>query len=208
MNGKVVRSPNLWVDPRADKILVDGETLRRKEFEYLAMNKPAGFVTTRADERGRRTVYELLRGDSRWLFPIGRLDKDTSGLLLFTNDTRFGEAVTNPLSKLPKTYRVIVDRTLELKDKIRMESPFRLNERTELKPAKVSVAPNDPARFEITIIEGKNRQIRKVCDRFGYRIISLCRVSIGPISLGELKEGNVRALTEKERGSIVPLVMG
>lgn len=206
VNEKVARSPDLWVDPGKDGIVIDGKALQRKKFEYLVMNKPIGVVTTRMDELGRKTVYALLPADSWWLFPVGRLDKETSGLLLFTNDTRFGDKITNPVTKLPKTYRVSVDRGLQLEDKRKMESRFLLDERTELKPARVSVSSIDPRQFEITIIEGKNRQIRRLCERLGYRVLSLCRISIGAIRLGELGEGRTRVLSERERASILSSV--
>lgn len=203
VNAKIVRLPSLWIDPAEDRISLDGKVLQRKKFKYLVMNKPAGVVTTRADELGRRTVYDLLPGDSQRLFPIGRLDRDTSGLLLFTNDTRFGETVTNPVTKISKTYRVVVDRNLDFEDKKKMESPFRLNEKTMLHPAKVSASPSNPRQFEITIVEGKNRQIRRMCERLGYQILSLCRISIGAVKLGKLKEGSMRSLTKEERDSVI-----
>ncbi len=203
VNAKVARSPDMWVDPAKDGIVVDGKSLQPRRFEYLVMNKPVGVVTTRTDELGRKTVYAFLPAGSRWLFPVGRLDKDTSGLLLFTNDTRFGDKITNPLTKLPKTYRVRVDRALQPEDKRKMESPFLLDERTELDPASVTVSPIDPRLFEITITEGKNRQIRRVCERLGYRVQSLSRISIGSIRLGELMEGQTRVLPDRERASIL-----
>lgn len=202
VSGKIVRSPSLWIDPKQDKVTVDGKALRRQPLVYLVMNKPAGIVTTRSDELGRKTVYDLLPGDTRWLFPVGRLDKDTSGLLLFTNDTRFGEAVTNPLTRLPKTYAVEVDKPLRPDDHKLMESTFVLNDGTVLKPAKVIVEKN-LRTFRMTIVEGKNRQIRRVCEELGYEVRSLRRVSIGSIRLGGLGEGKLRPLTEAERSSIM-----
>ncbi|MBM2841111.1 MAG: ribosomal large subunit pseudouridine synthase [Bacteroidetes bacterium] len=201
VRGKTIRSPNVWIDPKQDRITVDGKALRQRPPVYLVMNKPAGVVTTRSDELGRKTVYDLLPGETRWLFPVGRLDKDTSGLLLFTNDTRLGDTVTNPLTKLPKTYTVDVDKPLRPGDKKLMESTFVLNDGTVLKPAKVIVG-NTLHSFRMTIIEGKNRQIRRMCEELGYEVRSLHRVSIGPIRLGMLKEGEVRPLTEKELSEI------
>lgn len=208
LDADVVRDPNLWVDPAGERISIDGRTLHRKKLSYMKMHKPAGVVTTRSDELGRRTVYDLLPKGSRWLFPIGRLDRETSGLLLFTNDTRFGQRVTDPLTKLPKTYSVVIDRKLEPEDRKRMEAPFYLDERTTLQATKVSVSARTPRQFEITIVEGKNRQIRKVCERLGYRILSLRRISIGDINLEGLKEGEVSHLTDKERNSVISFVEG
>lgn len=206
VNARIMRSPNMWVDPAVDRIVVDGRTLRPAKFEYLVMNKPVGVVTTRSDELARKTVYAFVASDDQRLFAVGRLDKDTSGLLLFTNDSRFGERVTNPLTKLPKTYHVIVNRDLLPEDRRRMETRFHLDERTELQPAKVRVSANDPRQFDITIFEGKNRQIRRLCDRLGYSVLSLCRVSIGAVKLGRLEEGQTRALTDEERTSILSYI--
>jgi len=205
VNARIVRLPDLWVDPKRDKLTVDGESLRQQKLVYLVMNKPTGVVTTRVDELGRKTVYDLLPDDSRWLFPVGRLDKDTSGLLLFTNDTRFGDTVTNPLSKLPKTYAVEIDKSLRPDDLKKMQATFVLNDREVLKPAKVKVDKNNLRSFTITIIEGKNRQIRRMCEELGYEVRRLCRLSIGSIRLGSLREGELRALTVAERSSIVSL---
>jgi len=180
---------------------VDGKELRKQQFVYLAMNKPAGVVTTRSDELGRKTVYDLLPYSRRWLFPVGRLDKDTSGLLLFTNDTRFGDAVTNTLTGLPKTYTIEIDKPLRSDHRKKMESTFVLHDGTVLKPAKVIVEKSLRV-FRMTIAEGKNRQIRRVCEKLGYEVRSLRRVSIGSIRLGTLEEGKVRLLIEKEIAEI------
>ncbi len=202
VNAMIARSPDLWIDPKKDKVTVDGKPLRQRQFVYLAMNKPAGVVTTRSDELGRKTVYDLLPDDSRWLFPIGRLDKETSGLLIFTNDTRLGDNVTNPMSGIPKTYSVKVDKPLRLEDRKRMESTFLLDGGTKLKPAQAVVDANNPNAFRITIVEGKNRQIRRLCKSLGYEVLSLCRLSIGAVPLGNLREGRTRPLTAVEREGI------
>jgi 23S rRNA pseudouridine2605 synthase len=205
VNARVVRSPDLWVDPKIDKLTVDGKSIRREKLVYFVMNKPTGVVTTRSDELGRKTVYDLLPDDSRWLFPVGRLDKDTSGLLLFTNDTRFGDKVTNPLSKVSKTYAVEIDKLLRPEALKKMEATFVLNDGEVLKPAKVKLDKSNQRSFSITIVEGKNRQIRRMCEELGYAVRRLCRLSIGSIRLGSLREGEFRPLTEAERSSVVSL---
>jgi pseudouridine synthase len=202
LNGRRITSPEIWVDPRVDKIVVAGEPLRQQARVYLALHKPAGVVTTRSDERGRKTVYDLLPEEQGWLFPVGRLDQDTSGLLLMTNDTQFGERVTSPLSKIPKTYETLLDRPLAVVDKHRMESRFRLSDGETLLPAAVEISPVVERQCTITISEGKNRQIRRMCATLGYKVVALKRISIGPVRLGGLGEGEFRALTEEERKAI------
>ncbi len=199
INGKEVRSPDLWINPKHDRICLDGNPIKPKDFVYLAMNKPAGIVTTRADERGRSTVYDFLPASHRWVFPVGRLDKETSGLLLFTNDTRFGDRVTSPLESIPKTYLLSLDRPLSQGELELMESGMRLPDGTLLLPAHISVDPAHPKTLTIVIHEGKNRQVRRMCEAVGVRARALHRLSIGPIKLGALGEGAVRPLTEKER---------
>ena len=203
VNARIVRSPDMWVDPKKDKLTVDGRPLRQRKLVYLVMNKPSGIVTTRSDELGRKTVYDVLPDDSLWLFPVGRLDKDTSGLLILTNDTRLGDRVTNPLSRVPKTYAVETDKPLRPDDLRKMEATFLLNDGTVLEPANVELDRSNLRSFNITIVEGKNRQIRRMCEELGYTVRRLCRHRIGPIRLGNLREGEIRPLTGAERSSVV-----
>jgi len=198
VNGRVVRDPDRWIDLRTAKLGLDGDTIRKKRHVYLAMHKPAGYVTTRSDERSRATVYDLLGEMRDWIFPVGRLDRDTSGLLLFTNDTAFGDALTNPDSHVPKTYRLRLDRPLAGADARRMESGMMLDERTKLRPAAVARVAGSETEVEVTLQEGKNRQIRRMCERLGYGIITLHRTRIGSLELGSLAAGKTRLLGEAE----------
>jgi len=202
VNGRTVRNPGLWLDPRSDRITRDGRSLKVPEKIYLALHKPRGVVTTRTDEKGRPTVYSLLPPDIRWVFPVGRLDKESSGLLLLTNDTAFGEAVTGPERKVDKKYHVVLDRLLADADRRSMEAGMTLRDGTVLSGAVVQPMGKTP-EYEITIQEGKNRQIRRMCEGLGYEVRRLHRVSIGGIVLGDLQEGKHRNLTALERRSIL-----
>jgi 23S rRNA pseudouridine2605 synthase len=198
VDGRVVRDPDRWIDLRSAKLGLDGATIRKKRHVYLAMHKPAGYVTTRSDERLRASVYDLLGEMRDWIFPVGRLDRDTSGLLLFTNDTVFGEALTNPDSHVSKTYRVRLDRPLAEADARRMESGMMLDERTKLRPAAVARVAGRETDVELTIQEGKNRQIRRMCESLGYDILTLHRTRIGSLDLGTLAAGKTRPLGKAE----------
>lgn len=204
VNGRVVRDPDAWIDMKRDKVVVDGAVARKDRLVYLAMHKPVGYVTTRADERKRKTVYDLLPEPLRKLFPIGRLDLDSSGLLLWTNDSRFSEAVTNPEVAIEKEYRVRIDWPLRDEHLAALQRPLELQDGTELLPACLAPDPDAPAdrkAWAITITEGKNRQVRRAFLHFGYRVERLHRVRIGAIALGDLAEGAHRVLAANEIGN-------
>ncbi len=198
VDAKICRSPDAWVDPRTVRITIDGVSLRKKGgFVYLALNKPAGIVTTRSDERGRKTVYDTLPPGIPWLFPVGRLDKDTSGLLIFTNDSRFGNILTSPASGIPKTYRVRLDSPLSDNQKRLIESGMTLRDGVQVLPAHVRRLSQE-FEYELTISEGKNRQVRRMFETTGHVVLALQRIRIGPIVLGELPPGRTRPLTDPE----------
>jgi len=203
VNDRVVRSPEVWIDLRADRVAVMEKPLQARQHIYIALNKPVGVVTTRSDELRRKTVYDLLPSSLGWLFPVGRLDRETSGLLLLTNDTSFGEKITSPTAKMPKIYAVRLDPPLREPDRMRMQSAITLADGTRYLPCSVSVAGKDPSVCTITLSEGKNRQIRRMCAHFGYRVMDLRRISIGPIRLGGLKDGMTRRLTPDEIAAVL-----
>jgi 23S rRNA pseudouridine2605 synthase len=202
VDGKAIYSPTVWIDLKKERIALNGNLLRSEQKIYFAFNKPLGVVTTRSDELGRKTVYDFLPKGLPYIFPIGRLDKDTSGLLLLTNDTRVGERVTNPFEKVSKTYEVRLNKPLRISDQQTLESPMKLDDGTELTSAVVDMISSDKVSCQITIYEGKNRQIRRMFEKVGYDVVALKRLSIGLIKLGNLKEGEHRPLTTKERASI------
>ena len=195
VNGRVVREATTRCSMESDRITVKGVAPDKKKLVYIIMNKPAGVVTTRSDERSRKTVYELLGDVEQWIFPVGRLDKETSGLLLFTNDNRFGEKLTNPDSHVPRLYRVKLAREITEAQLETLSAPMRI-EGIQLKPARVEKL--SPVLIAIEIREGKNRQIRKMCAAAGCEILSLERVKIGNLGLGGLAAGKWRYLQKDE----------
>ncbi len=202
VNGKIIKSLSFRVDPDRDSISVNGKKVSsRKEFEYYLLNKPVDVVTTRNDERGRRTVYDFfIRQGDRHLFPVGRLDKDTSGALLITNDSQLGEKLTNPESKFPKTYEVVCESVLS-KDEIDIfVHGVRLSDGYTTLPAKILLLNSDRKlpRYQVVIVEGKNRQIRRMFDAIHHPVIELRRTAIGSLQLGTLPIGVLRKLTMDE----------
>ncbi len=186
----------------ADLITVDGERIdipRKKQNIYLMMNKPRGYVTTMSDEMNRRCVTDLLEGLDARVYPIGRLDRDSEGLLLFTNDGNFANNIMHPSRHITKTYRVTVRPSISDEQLIALSEGVELDGKMTL-PATVIVKSKEPNRVVllITIKEGRNRQIRRMCEAVGLEVARLRRISIGPIKLGMLKPGTFRELTAEE----------
>jgi 23S rRNA pseudouridine2605 synthase len=199
VNRKTIKDPTHFCSLTSDVILIDGKPIRKKQFVYIIMNKPVDVVTTRSDEKKRKTVYDILGDVGRWVFPVGRLDKDTSGLLIMTNDNQFGERLTNPNSKVPKTYRSILDQPMTAEHAAILQSGLTIKGESYL-PAIVKVL--DDKEIILTIVEGKNRQIRRMCEFLGYKVEALCRSMIGNLSLKNLQPGEWRNLTEQEIKSL------
>jgi 23S rRNA pseudouridine2605 synthase len=200
VNGTVVRTPEAWVSLTRDRITCDGESLKERKKIYLMFYKPKGIVTTHKDPDNRKTVYDLLDGFEDWVFPVGRLDKDTSGLLLMTNDTKFGESLTNPLSKIPKTYQVKVNFHPSQEQVKLLESGMILKNGDRTLPAQVRVIRETEkcAHLDLTIVEGKNRQVRRMIESLGGSVLKLVRTRIGNLSLGNLQVGCYRFMDRKD----------
>ncbi|HUP49694.1 MAG TPA: pseudouridine synthase [Thermoanaerobaculia bacterium] len=199
VNGQTVRDPDTWVDLERDRVAFDGKPLRQKELVYVLLYKPAGYLTTYDDPRGRPTVYDLLPDREHYLFPLGRLDLDTSGLLILTNDTQFAERVTNPDFKVPKTYLVKASRYLTDEDLDRLRHGVELRDGMS-KPAAVTRVREEEGEtvFEITLTEGRNRQVRRMVETLGATVLELVRVAIGEVGIGELQLGKTRELSAAE----------
>jgi 23S rRNA pseudouridine2605 synthase len=204
VNGRLVQTPDHWVDLQRDKVTLDDQPVREQEKVYLLLYKPKGYITTYKDPEGRATVYDLLPGVDQWVFPVGRLDRDTSGLLLLTNDTQFAERITNPQYKVPKTYLVKTSALLNDDQLQRLRDGVNLSDGMT-QPAEVTRL-RDSAKstfFEITIREGRNRQVRRMVEALGSKVRKLVRVAIGPLAIGKLEVGKHRALTSQEAASLM-----
>ena len=199
VNGRVEGDPNRWVDLERDAITFDDKPLARAEATYLLLYKPTGYLTTYRDPEGRKTIYDLLPERDRYLFPVGRLDLDTSGLLILTNDTAFAERLTNPEYHVPKTYRVKASRHLTDAELGRLRDGLELRD-GPTRPAIVNRLRETGGRtvFDITITEGRNRQVRRMVEALDAKVVKLTRVAIGPIEIGDLTSGGTRELTAEE----------
>lgn len=203
LNGRVCRDPEKPVLLASDRIEVDGRQIRTAKKVYLMMNKPRGIVTTATDEKGRETVYSLLPEGREWLAPVGRLDKASEGLLLFTNDSEWAARISDPESHVAKTYHVHIASLPEDGLLKRLVGGVRdSGELLSAVSAKVIRQGEKNCWIEIVLDEGKNRQIRRMFAVLGIDVLRLVRVAIGGLELGELAKGKVRDLTVEERGSL------
>ncbi len=199
VNGKIVENPDHWVDLAKDTVTLDGKPLRAPGKTYILLYKPKGYLTTWRDPKGRPTVYDLASEAGAWLSPVGRLDLDTSGLLILTNDTEFAERVTNPQHKLPKTYLVKSSTLLSEEQLDRLRRGPVLND-GPTRPALVTRI-RDSAKYtflEMVITEGRNRQVRRMIEAIGSKVLKLVRVAIGPVRIGDLPIGKWRRLSDEE----------
>jgi 23S rRNA pseudouridine2605 synthase len=205
VNGKKIQTPDVWVDPVSDRIAIDGRPLAAKQNRYLLLYKPKGYLTTYKDPEGRATVYDLLDQMKEWVFPVGRLDQDTTGLLILTNDSLFSDYGSSPESKLPKTYLVKSSLHLDNQQLDQLRAGVVLSD-GPTRPAQITHI-RDSERytfFEITITEGRNRQVRRMVETLGAKVLKLVRVRIGPIQIGDLEIGRYRELALEEVRELMP----
>jgi len=199
VNGQPTYHPDQWVDMERDRVWLDGKPLEAREPVYVLLYKPAGYLTTYKDPEGRATVYDLVQDVGTFLSPVGRLDLDTSGLLLMTNDNQLAEHVTNPESHVPKTYLVkatppLTDAQLQrLRDGLELsDGPTRPAQVTRLRDSEQG------AQFEIVLTEGRNRQVRRMVEALDAQVLELVRIKLGPITIGTLPVGKWRLVTRQE----------
>jgi pseudouridine synthase len=204
VNGKIIENPEHWVDLERDYVTLDGKPLGKPKKVYILLYKPKGFLTTYRDPEGRPTVYDLIEQVGAWLVPVGRLDLDTSGLLLLTNDTRFAEAVMNPASKVPKTYQVKTATRLSEQQMAQLRGGVELSD-GPARAVEVTVLRETPkySHLELVLTEGRNRQVRRMIEAVGSKVLKLVRTAIGPIRIADLPIGKWRELTAEEMRALI-----
>jgi 23S rRNA pseudouridine2605 synthase len=201
VDGRVVLWPQRRIDPRRERVSVDGRRVSDDtERVVIILHKPKGLITSRADPGGRPTVYSLLGDVGRWVFPVGRLDRDTSGLLVLTNDHRLGQRLTDPEHHVPKTYHVRIAGvpSAEALRVLREGAPLGRGEVS--RPAQVHSlgSRRDGTWLELVLTEGRNRQVRRMCAAVGHDVVDLVRVRVGRLALGDLAPGEWRRLDRTE----------
>lgn len=199
VNQMLISEPGFKIDPEKDIVWVDGKEIKPESKKvYILLNKPVGYVTTAKDQFGRKTVLGLVETEYR-IYPVGRLDYDTSGLLILTNDGELANRIMHPKFKIDKTYLAEVLGLVTESELNNLRNGIIIDD-FKTSPAivkKISENKNSTS-LRITIHEGRNRQVRKMCEAVGHKVITLQRISLGNISLGNLKVGQWRNLTEKE----------
>lgn len=204
VNGEVINTLGTKVDDEKDKIYFDNKLLKQEEKKvYLMLNKPEGYVTTVKDQFDRKTVMDLIKDIPYRIVPIGRLDYDTSGLLLFTNDGEVVYKLTHPKHNIDKVYEAKI-KGIPSKEEIKnFENGLYIdNYKTSKAKLEIIKTEKDTSIVRITIHEGKNRQVRKMCEKIGHSVIKLKRISIGNLKLGNLPVGEYRILNKKEENYI------
>ena len=207
VNGHTIREMGVKADPMVDDIRMDGRRVKLTERRrYILLNKPAGYVTTRSDPQRRRTIMDLLEGVKEYVYPVGRLDYDTQGLLLLTNDGELAAKLTHPRHGVERTYEARVAGMPSEEAIARLRTGIPLDGRRTL-PAEVSLLnkrrPERDGLLIITIREGRNRQVRRMCEAVGYPVKKLARVGIGPLTGQGLKPGAWRELSARELSMLI-----
>jgi 23S rRNA pseudouridine2605 synthase len=205
VNGRKIQTPDYWVDFARDRVTLDGKPVHAGKKIYLLLYKPSGYLTTYKDPEGRPTVYDLVPDQDTRVFPVGRLDLDTSGLLILTNDSQFAERLTNPAHQVPKTYQVKASTLLNDEQLDLLRRGVTLSD-GPTRPAVVKRL-RDNAKYthlEIILTEGRNRQVRRMLEAVGSKVLKLVRTAIGPVRIGDLPIGKHRPLTEEEIRQLSP----
>lgn len=202
VNGRPEANASRFIDPVGDRVTLDGLRVGDlMETVALALHKPAGYITSRTDPAGRPTIYHLLDETIPWVFPVGRLDRDTSGLLILTNDHRLGHRLTDPGAHLPKTYHALVRGVPPVEALAVLREGVPIGDSLPTRPATVTDLGHrrdGNSWLEIVLTEGRNRQVRRMCAAVGHDVLELVRVQIGDLPLGDLASGSWRRLSRAD----------
>lgn len=207
VNGQTVKEPSYAIDPSKDRVTVGGKPVDVKQFVYILLNKPAGYTTTKSDPHAEKTVLDLLPKEYHHLNPVGRLDRDTEGLLILTNDGDAANTLTHPRFKVNKKYRVKIDGVLNSQARRRLQQGVML-EGLPTAPAKIDPAGGSSQAatdFYITIHEGRKRQIRRMLEQVGRKVTYLQRVLQGPFKLENIPVGQWRKFSPDELKALTQL---
>ena len=198
VNGIVITELGCQISTK-DRVMIGNQPIKPETLTYIRYYKPAGYITTMEDEKGRKTIYDILPEEVQNLKPVGRLDKDSTGLLVLTNDGNFINELSHPAVKVPKTYRVCAKGKLTLNDLTLMEKGIEI-EKGQIAYAYAQIIDLEDKNtvLEIVLYQGLNRQIRKMLDILGHPVISLKRTAIGPIDLSGLKKGEFKYIKPKQ----------
>jgi 23S rRNA pseudouridine2605 synthase len=198
VNGKRVDEPGIRVDPEKDSVIINGIQVKKPNLVYFLLNKPKGYISTTSDERSRKNVVSLIKTTER-IYPVGRLDKDTTGLLILTNDGEFTNKLTHPRFHIKKTYRLTIQGLVNNNQFECLKNGVKLKDGIT-HPAEITntILSSNQTIFDLTIHEGRNRQIRRMCQALNLKLIELERISIGSFSDPKLLRGTYRSLTSLE----------
>jgi pseudouridine synthase len=204
VNGRIVRNPDAWVRPCQDALHLDGNRMKQARKVYLLFYKPKGVITSHGDPDARDTIYDYLDGSIPWVVPVGRLDRDSSGLLLLTNDTDFADFISNPESGIAKTYLVKINDLISDETIATLLSGVKMKRGDWARPRSVRRIEDRGkySRLEIVLVEGKNREVRRMMEAVGFTVLKLVRTSIGPLTLQGLEIGKYRMLTRADVSSL------
>lgn len=199
VDGKVILDPLFKVTPETARIAVNGKLVVKTIWQTIMLNKPRGYVTTRSDEKGRQTVYDLLPEGMKHLHPVGRLDMASTGLLILTTDTKLSNFLTDPVNNMLRTYIVVVEGKVTDEELLRVQAGVE-DKGELLKPTEVVIrkVSNKETHLTVKLTEGKNREIRRMMETIGHEVIELKRVSFGKLMLGQILPGQYKAINKED----------